>query len=150
AQFGRGCLAPECLDWAVDPFVSGVYAGDAEKLSVRAAVPRLYALEARHRSLFLGALAAAFRGRGGGARPRARLITFRGGMQTLPRAIAAALGDALRLDSPVQGIERAADGTWRVRAASGDYRGDTLVLALPAARAAELLAPLDPDIAALL
>ncbi|HEX7045015.1 MAG TPA: protoporphyrinogen oxidase [Burkholderiales bacterium] len=150
AQFVRRRLGPEFLDWAVDPFVSGVYAGDAEKLSVRAAVPRLYALEARHRSLFLGALAAAFRGRGGGARPRARLITFRGGMQTLPRAIAAALGDALRLDSPVQGIERAADGTWRVRAASGDYRGDTLVLALPAARAAELLAPLDPDIAALL
>src|SRR5205814_32148 len=91
AQFVRRRIGSEFLDWAVDPFVSGVYAGDPARLSVRAAIPRLYALEAEHGSLFIGALARAFAGSGGGAQPRGRLISFRRGMQSLPRAVATRL-----------------------------------------------------------
>jgi oxygen-dependent protoporphyrinogen oxidase len=145
AQFTRRRIGAQFLDWAVDPFVSGVYAGDPEELSVRAAVPRLYALEARYGSLFIGALARRFRGRGGDAQPRGRLISFRRGMQTLPRAIARDLGESIRLNAAVSAIARSG-GQWVVRTAGEEFRAPTLILAVPAYRAAELLAPLGSDI----
>lgn len=143
AQFVRRRIGPEFLDWAVDPFVSGVYAGDPERLSVRAAIPRLYALEAEQGSLFIGALARAFAGKGGGAQPRGRLISFRRGMQTLPHAIAGRLGASLRLNAPVVAIERQSR-EWVVRTADAEHRARQLVLAVPAYRAASLLAPMVP------
>ena len=57
ASFVSRRLGREFLDYAVDPFVSGVYAGDPERLSVRQAFPKLYALERDHGSLFRGAFA---------------------------------------------------------------------------------------------
>lgn len=144
--FVRRRLGPEFLDWAADPFVSGVYAGDPERLSVRAAVPRLYALEAEYGSLFLGALGRAFRGSPGGPQPRGRLISFRRGMQTLPRAISTALGRSVRTGTPVTRLDRAADGAWIAHTPEGEHRARHLVLGVPAYRAAELLGPLAPSL----
>lgn len=147
AQFVRRRLGEEFLHWAVDPFVSGVYAGDPERLSVRAAVPRLYALEAEYGSLFLGALARAVRGSPGGPQPRGRLISFRRGMQTLPRAVATSLGQAVCCRAAVTRVMPTSQGTWVAQTESGEYAGSELVLAVPAYRAAELLAPMAPQAA---
>ncbi len=46
ADFVRRRVGREFLDYAVNPFVAGIYAGDPERLSVRFAFPQLYALEA--------------------------------------------------------------------------------------------------------
>ena len=59
AAFVRRRLGEEFLDYAVDPFVSGIYAGDPERISVSAAFPRVHALEQKHGSLLRGRLAAA-------------------------------------------------------------------------------------------
>jgi oxygen-dependent protoporphyrinogen oxidase len=97
ADFVRRRLGREVLDWAIDPFVSGVYAGDPERLSVGHAFPRLVALEREHGSLIRGAIALARR-RGAqrateaASGQRGAMISFRDGMQTLPLAIAASLG----------------------------------------------------------
>lgn len=146
AQFVSRRLGREFLEWAVDPFVSGVYAGDPQRLSVRAALPRLYALEAEYGSLFLGALGRAFRGRPGGPQPHGRLISFARGMQTLPRAIATALADAVHLNAPVSALAQAG-GDWIARTPNGEHRAPHLVLAVPAYRAAPLLAPIAPGVA---
>lgn len=45
------------LDYAVDPFISGIYAGDVHKLITRYALPKLYALEANYGSFVRGAIA---------------------------------------------------------------------------------------------
>jgi len=145
AQFVRRRLGPEILDWAVDPFVSGVYAGDPERLSLREALPRLHMLEVEHGSLIVGALR---HGRGGesGAQPRGRLIAFHRGMQVLPNALARALGDAVHTGAPVQRIA-ARDGSWLLATPEGEHLARRAVLALPAYRAAALLAPLDRELA---
>lgn len=148
AQFVRRRLGREFLDWAVDPFVSGVYAGDAAALSVRAAVPRVYALEAKYRSLFVGAVLTALAAKRAGAPPRGRLLSFRAGMQALPRALAASLGDAVKLGAAVTAIEREPGGRWNVRTNAGEWRAPHLVLAVPAHRAARLLGTLAPELAA--
>ncbi|APZ44153.1 protoporphyrinogen oxidase [Acidihalobacter ferrooxydans] len=138
AQFVRRRLGAEFLDWAVDPFVSGVYAGDPEKLSVRAATARVHALEAQAGSLFLGAARQAAKRRGSGPAPRSRLIGFRDGMQELTDALAARLGDDLQTDSAVAGLRRVG-GHWVAETAQGAVEGARLVLALPAYAAADLL-----------
>src|SRR5262245_24722312 len=76
ARFVRRRLGQAFLDYAVGPFVSGVYAGDPERLSVRWAVPKIWALEERHGSLIRGALA-----RHKGPAPGGAMISFRHGLE---------------------------------------------------------------------
>lgn len=97
AEFVRRRLGREFLDYAINPFVAGVYAGDPELLSVQAAFPKLYELEQKYGSLIKGQLK--------GARERkrskeeskqsARMFSFDDGMQTLTDALAAAIPDKL-------------------------------------------------------
>ena len=51
AAFVRRRLGNEFLDYAIDPFVAGIYAGDPEHISVPAAFPKLHALEQRSESI---------------------------------------------------------------------------------------------------
>jgi oxygen-dependent protoporphyrinogen oxidase len=115
AAFVRRRLGPEVLDYAVNPFVAGVYAGDPERLSTRWAFPALHTLEREHGSLVRG-LVHRVRNRtagaqsGGAKKPSSHPFSFRSGMQALPDAFARALGDAVRLGSPVVALHRDADG----------------------------------------
>lgn len=99
AAFVRRRLGEEPLTWAVDPFVSGVYAGDPELLSVRHAFPRLAALERDHGSLLRGAIATARRSRAAQPQPglgigRGAMVSFVDGMGTLPLSLAEHIGRA--------------------------------------------------------
>ncbi|WP_455385677.1 protoporphyrinogen oxidase [Acidihalobacter prosperus] len=146
ADFVRRRLGPEFLDWAVDPFVSGVYAGDAEKLSVRAATARIYALEAEAGSLIRGAVRRARQGRAAGPTPRGRLIGFRDGLHELTDALAAKLDGDLLVGTPVNGVRRLA-GNWVADTAQGAVEAERLVLAVPAHAAADLLEPFKRELA---
>jgi oxygen-dependent protoporphyrinogen oxidase len=140
AAFVRRRLGDEMLRTFVGPFVSGVYAGDPERLSVRWAVPRIAALEREHGSLIGGALA---RRRGFGAAaagPAARgLVTFRDGLSTLPRRLAEAVGD-VRTGWRCRRVVADGDGGLLVEGGAETLRARRLVLAVPADAAAELLA----------
>lgn len=48
-------LGQSFLDYAIDPFISGIYAGDPEKLVTRYALPKLYNLEQNYGSFIQGA-----------------------------------------------------------------------------------------------
>ncbi len=146
AQFVTRRLGPEFLDWAIDPFVSGVYAGDPDKLSAWAATAKVYALEAESGSLFIGALARAFRGKASGPQPRGKLISFLPGMQALPAGVAEDLHGLVTLDAEVVEIEPRVNGGWTVRTDQQEYEASEIVLSTPAYHAARLLAPLDSDL----
>jgi oxygen-dependent protoporphyrinogen oxidase len=156
ARFVRRRLGREFLDYAVEPFVSGIYAGDPEQLSVRAAFPRLHALEQRYGSLLRGAIL--------GARERKRKaeksksgavsFSFRDGMQTLTNALAAALTD-VQCGARVVQLVRDPDGSFAVtvdRAGHSEQaatlRARAIVLAVPAHAGAALVRSLAPDAAA--
>ena len=49
-------LGQSFLDYAIDPFVSGIYAGDPNELITRVAFPRLYNLEKNYGSFIRGAI----------------------------------------------------------------------------------------------
>ena len=53
-------LGRSYLDYAVDPFISGIYAGDPSRLITRYALPKLYALEQNYGSFIRGAVKKSF------------------------------------------------------------------------------------------
>src|SRR5262249_9027281 len=140
ADFVRHRFGPEVVDALLDPFVSGVRAGDPEQLSLRATVPGLAALVEEHGSLTRALL----------ARPRGRQAPVRakprGGMGALARALAGPLGPRLRLETPVVGLRR--EGPRFVALAAGETVDCArVVIATPARAAAELLSDLAPGVA---
>ncbi len=159
AAFVERRLGRNILDYLVDPFVSGVYAGDPRRLSVKAAMPKLHALEREHGSLIRGGLAAMRQARqrakaGTEKMPsdwRGKLISFPQGIQTLTDRLAehidAQPNAAIHCDHAIQSV-RPHGGGWQVEDARGEiWQARHLVLATPAHVSAKLLAPLDPMLA---
>src|SRR6266481_6391336 len=144
ATFVRRKFGEELLDRLVAPFVSGIYAGDPERISLRAAFPQLYEAEKSAGSAIRGALRAA-KARTA-PRERPTLLSFRTGNETLVRALAQKIGSRLRLDAEAIGIGvRREAGTVRfeVRIREGGSEqvdvAERLVLATPADVAGALL-----------
>jgi protoporphyrinogen/coproporphyrinogen III oxidase len=136
AGFVARRLGGEVLTWAIDPFVSGVYAGDPAQLSVRHAFPTLATLEREHGSLIRGMIARSRAARASGAaRERHTMISFIDGLGALPAAIARELpADRLHLRTRVTAVARAGSG-WNV-AADHDgtpvsFDADVVILTLP-------------------
>lgn len=53
-EFFRKRLGNEIVDNLIDPLLSGIYAGDIDKLSLMATFPQFHQIEQKHRSLVLG------------------------------------------------------------------------------------------------
>jgi protoporphyrinogen/coproporphyrinogen III oxidase len=139
-DFARRRIGREAAEVLVDAAVAGVSAGDSRKLSVEHAFPLMVRMEREHGSLIRAMLARRREG-------KSRLMSFDGGMATLIDALAARLGAALRCGAKVAGLTRV-DREWRIALENGDVLGaDRVVLAVPAARAAAIVAGLDPDLA---
>jgi protoporphyrinogen/coproporphyrinogen III oxidase len=138
ADFVRRRLGDEFLDYAINPFVAGVYAGDPAALSVRGAFPKLYALEERHGGLIRGMIFGARerKKRAEKAKDRARMFSFARGMQTFPDALGRFLGDALMLRCTATSVERDGPDAFTVRyTREGEPRSigaPSVVLAVPA------------------
>jgi len=124
AGFIRRRFNQEVLDYVVNPFLAGIYAGDPEQLSVRHAMPQLHALEREHGSVLKGFLRAA-------QRPMVP-ISFRNGLQDITEALARELESELRLRAPVTQLRSGPKG-WTVGAAfQGPELYDAVVYAAPA------------------
>jgi protoporphyrinogen/coproporphyrinogen III oxidase len=151
AAFVRRKFGSQLLDRLVAPFVSGVYAGDPERLSLRSAFPKLHEFEAQYGSVLRGAMKS--RPPKGVARPG--LCTFRDGMETFPRAIAARLGDSLILETRVSGIRhgKANGKPWfEIDLVKRNHRetlaANAVVIATPTDMASDLLSQLSAELAA--
>ncbi|MFQ5651196.1 MAG: protoporphyrinogen oxidase [bacterium] len=107
AQFVERRLGREFLDYAINPFIAGVYAGDPERLSVRSAVARIYALEKNYGSLIKGAIkgAKARKKRKEVDKTRARLFSFRDGMGELVGALKTVLAAEIRTSADIVKVE---------------------------------------------
>ena len=156
AQFVERRLGKEFLDYAINPFVAGVYAGNPEQLSVRAAFPKLYTLEERYGGLIKGMIKGAKerRRRAEKAKDRAKMFSFVNGMQSLPDAIARMLGDAVVCNVRVAAIERMQDSSFSIvcdrNSVAATFDAEHVVLAVPAYAARHLIARLSPSAASAL
>ncbi|WP_238009740.1 protoporphyrinogen oxidase [Dactylosporangium sp. AC04546] len=128
------------VDHYVEPLLGGVYAGRADRLSLRMALPKLAAAAERSHTL-TDALRSAVAAPSGGP----VFGTIDGGMSRLTDAVTAALPD-VRLGSTVRDLRRHGAG-WRLTVGSTHdpvaVDADGVVLAVPAAPAARLLSTVD-------
>lgn len=186
-EFASRRIGREAASVLVDAMVSGVFAGSAHELSLASAFPKMAAMEREYGSLVKAMLALAKerrRGRkalqgrraqggevgtgvrvGGPAGPGGTLTSFREGLDVLPKALAGALGGAVRCGVEVVGVERLDGGggreegmrgrgelpLWRVRLATGEaVEAHAVVLAVPAPKAVPLVAGMDAELAEVL
>ncbi|GAC1676090.1 MAG: protoporphyrinogen oxidase [Candidatus Acidiferrum sp.] len=144
ANFVRRKFTEELLDRLVGPFVSGIHAGDPERISVRAAFPQLYEAEIRSGSVVRGMLKRSKAE--GGPRERPTLQSFREGNETLVRALAANLGGVLRCGVEGVVIRKLTSGFAAAVKSDGqieEIQADNLILATPADRSQKLLSKID-------
>jgi oxygen-dependent protoporphyrinogen oxidase len=145
-DFARRRLGEEAADRLVEPFVAGIFAGRAARLEAASAFPRLVGWERAKGSIVRGAIASR---RGVTQSPHAPkgLLSFREGLETLPRALARSLGAAFQPGREARSLEPRAGGGWTVATSAGPLETDRVLLASPAAVAARLVAGFAPGAA---
>ena len=152
AEFVKRRLGQEFLDYAINPFVAGVYAGDPKQLSVRSAVRKVYELELKYGSLIKGQIKGARerRRRGTGEKTKAKLFSFQEGMGHLPRALAEKLGDRVVTGAALESLTPEASGGFSCRYQHHEklqsLTANAIVFAIPAHAAAPFLEGLQSDI----
>ncbi|MEI6350481.1 MAG: protoporphyrinogen oxidase [Verrucomicrobiota bacterium] len=143
AEFVIRRLGREFLDYAINPFVGGIYAGDPARLSVRYAFPKLHAVEQKYGSLIVGQFLGARerKKRAEVSKQAAKKVGFDAGLQVLTDTLHQTLGPAVELRSCVTALRKTPDG-WTVSVQSGGGEvqrpHSALILAAPAHRLAEI------------
>lgn len=145
AQFVARRLGKEFLDNAIDPFVSGVYAGDPERLSVKSSFPKLYELEEKYGGLIIGTIKGMKERKKNKeiSKQRAKMFSFVNGMQSFPKAIANYLGERVLTQTEVESVEKR-NGKYLVSYINAAQRhiieADSVVSAAPAYVAGNIFA----------
>jgi oxygen-dependent protoporphyrinogen oxidase len=160
AEFFERQLGQEVLQRLVIPFTSGVYAGNANQLSAKAAFARLVDLETQYGSLLAGVLQSPkekpipLSPRIQPPPRRGQLGNFREGMQVLPQALAHHLGSSLRLKCKAIGLTPTNTYPYQVEVKTSDgsetLLARSVVSTLPAYATAPLLHPLHPEVSEIL
>jgi len=140
--FAERRLGREPARRLVAAMVAGVYAGDAARLSVASAFPRLRKLEVEHGSLLRGMRRTGAAGPG----PAGTLTSFADGMGSIITALARALGPAV-MRAHARSIERTGAQLRTHTDDSGPVAADAVVLATPAYASAALLGGLAAPLA---
>jgi oxygen-dependent protoporphyrinogen oxidase len=140
-------LGREAYENLIEPLMSGIYAGDGDRLSLQSTFPYLRDLELKYGSLARGALEMR-RKMPSTPGSRSTFLTPTTGLAEIVDALVARLQEIdLRLNSPVAGISQNAAG-YRVELENGQsLEAEAVILAAPAWAAAQVLAGFDPKLA---
>lgn len=132
-------------DNIVDPIITGIYAGDIAKLSMRSSFPKFWQLEREHGSLIKGAMRAKKNApKEATAQKPPAIFSFKEGLQTLIDALKQQLEGTIVEGFPVTHIEKTDHGYHLV---GPNLEAKTVILATPAYRTSELVQPFSRAIA---
>lgn len=139
--FFRRRLGTEVVEHMIEPLLSGIYAGDIDRLSLLATFPQFAQLEAEHRSL-IAAMRKTRPPRPRGTKRQGQFLTLKGGLQSLVDALEKQLPPAsIVKNAALQRIERRAD-TYRMHIdGHPPLDADAAILAVPSGVAQRVLAP---------
>jgi len=148
SQFVERRLGKEFLDYAINPFVAGVYAGNPDELSVKSAFPKLYELEEKYGGLIIGTIKSIRerKKRAEKSKQSAKMFSFKSGMNIFPKTISGSLKEKVIFETEVTSVEKI-DAGYRVKFVQDEKRNsldcDILISAIPAYAAATLVKDLD-------
>ena len=137
-SFAARRLGAQAADRLISPMTLGIFAGDAHRLSLASAFPKMARLEREHGSLIKGMIARR------GNTSSGPLTSLRAGMQSLPRKLAENGGFQVRCDAAVKRIDRTDDG-WSVFLENDGtaIEADAVIVATEPWAAANFMRPLD-------
>lgn len=150
SEFVKRRLGQEFLDYAIDPFVSGVFAGDPNKLSVKSAFPKLYRLEEVYGGLIKGMIKGAKerKQRAEQSKQNAKMFSFVNGMQSFAFAIANTMKENILLNADVQKVEKQNE-KWKINYSHGgeskELVVDFIISTIPVYAAEKLFTPIDKE-----
>jgi len=146
-------LGQEFLDYAINPFVAGVYAGDPATLSTAAAFPKLLALEREYGSFIKGAIKGKRKQKQNKevAKNRAKLFSFVNGMQTFTDALSDHLKDKIFSGHELLSVRKEHNQfvlDFNVNGNTQSLRFDHVIISVPAYVQSKILNALAPQEAA--
>ncbi len=159
-DFATRRIGSEAAAVFVDSMVSGVYAGDATALSLKACFPKMRQIEDDHGSLFRGLIAIrrTRKSTDTSGAPAGRLTSFTSGMSDLIDGLTRGLGSVVHTSTAVTSIRRnrtpslspgkSSVRAYVVTASQGAVDADAVVLTGPAAESAAIVRELDQALAA--
>ncbi|MBI5575531.1 MAG: protoporphyrinogen oxidase [Deltaproteobacteria bacterium] len=155
-DFARRRLGTEALEKLLDPMVTGIFAGDPDRMSLRSCFPVIHDLERKYGGLVKGMISLQRERKKAGekremsAGPGGVLMSFDTGAQAIVDVLADRLADGLHTGVSAQSV-KVRDGKFLLsiveRGQRGELDTDALVMATPAYSAAAALGPLDPSLA---
>ena len=152
AQFARRRLGEEALNRLLDPMVAGIFAGDPERMSLKAAFPAIYRLEKEYGGLIKGLIGKIKESKGksssGPAGPGGKLTSFKRGVSQLIEALESELKE--NVETGVSPKLRKEGEKWTVETKKGIEEFDAVVMSTPSYSAAEILSEVDEEISNLL
>ena len=155
-QFATRRLGKEAFERLIDPMASGVFAGDASKLSLKSCFPRIHEIEMEHGSLIRGLIKLQMKAKREGKKntpgpgPGGTLTSFANGMSALTDSLAEQLGSRIRISTAVRDISRNGK-RYQLQLENNEVEeSDVLILAAPAHAQAGMLQTVDSDLAGLL
>lgn len=157
SQFFERHLGVEVRQRLVEPFVSGVYAGDPQQLEVKAAFGRVAQMAEMGGGLLAGAVLSR---RNKPPKPApdptipktrpGELGSFRTGLGALPQAIATQLGEDLKLNWQLQSLEPTEHQTYRAEFSTPfgqqQIEARSVILTTPAYVTGEILQSVQPPV----
>jgi protoporphyrinogen/coproporphyrinogen III oxidase len=150
AEFVKRRLGQEFLDYAINPFVAGVYAGRPEDLSVKSAFPKLYALEEKYGGLIVGTVRSIRerKKRAEVAKQSAKMLSFKRGMIVLPKAIEKYFENNVLLSSEVISVDKNESGysvSYKQNGTSKKIDCDAVLSTIPSYTASGIFIKYDKD-----
>lgn len=134
-HFFRRRFGTEVVEYALNPFISGIYAGDPDQLLLHKTFPQLAALEQQHGSVVRGLM------KSKSSTGRRRIFSLPQGLQTLTDTLSQQLRRAHFGQAVTHLHRRDDDGRWELETTAGPAPRlyQQVVLALPTYAAAPLL-----------
>ncbi len=139
----------EVAERLVEPFVSGIWGGRSDRLSIAQAFPSLARWESASGSMVRGGIAAMRSRPKNAPRGKRGLLSFRDGLTTLPRRLAEDLGSRAHFGRRVDVVRRAGNG-WILTVGGEEILADRVCVASPAGEAARLSEAVSPEASAAL
>jgi oxygen-dependent protoporphyrinogen oxidase len=148
ASFGRRHFGPEVVDYALAPFVLGIYGCPPHELLTRLTFPQLQAWEAEYGSIIKAMKATA------GNTARKKSINFNGGLQTLTQTLVSKLTHTECNAKVTEMQPIGSDGGWKITYnqdnATQTIEADAVVFASGLKTVSGLLGHLKPSLSALM
>ncbi|MBU9720710.1 MULTISPECIES: protoporphyrinogen oxidase [Bacillaceae] len=118
-SFFRRRLGNEVVDNLIDPLLSGIYAGDIDRISLQATFPHFQQIEAKYRSLIVGMKSSIAKrqsgspqGKKGGKSPGMFYSLKNGGLMSLVEAVESHLGDCVKKNTKLISVKMDNSGSY--------------------------------------